>query len=77
MSEPKFYRRKIRPTKPNDSAESLIIPSELLFEAKKRRIGMMERENIARRIITLPRRTKLKIRIRLFFKRLWVKMQKQ
>jgi hypothetical protein len=55
----------------------LEISSDLLLEEKRRRIGMMERENIARRVITLPRRTKLRIRIKLFFKRLWVKMKKQ
>lgn len=77
MSEPKFYRRKLRPPKPNDSAGNIIIPLDLLREEKKRRIEMIARENVARRIITLPRRTKLKIRVRLFFKRLWVKMKKK
>lgn len=77
MSEPKFYRRKLRPPKLDDSAENMDISADLLLEEKKRRIAMMERENIARRIITLPRRTKLRIRIKLFFKRLWVKMKKR
>ena len=77
MSEPKFHRRKLRPPKPNDSAGNIIIPFALQKEEKKRRIEMIARENVARRIITLPRRTKLKIRVRLFFKRLWVKMKKQ
>jgi len=61
----------------DDSAENMDISADLLLEEKKRRIAMMERENIARRIITLPRRTKLRIRIKLFFKRLWVKMKKR
>lgn len=77
MSEPKFYRRKLRPPKPSDFEEKLEISSDLLLEEKRRRIGMMQRENIARRIITLPRRTKLRIRIKLFLKRLWVKMKKR
>ena len=77
MSEPKFHRRKIQMPKSNDSAENIIIPLALLGEQKKRRIEMIARENVARRIITLPRRTKLKIRVRLFFKRLWVKMKKR
>jgi hypothetical protein len=77
MSEPKFYRRKLRPLKSDNSVEDTIIPFDLLFEAKKRRIEMMERESIARRIITLSKRTRLKIRVKLFLIRLWKKIRKQ
>lgn len=76
MSEPKFYRRKIRPPKADDFDDATI-PVQLLSERNKRRIEMVNRESVARKIITLPGRTKLKIRVRLFFKRLWVKVRKQ
>lgn len=76
MSEPKFYRRKLRLPKPNDSSSEMAIPADLWLEEKKRRIEIMNRENVARRIITLPRRTVLRIRFKLFLKRLWTKITK-
>ena len=77
MSEPQFYRRKLRPQKRVDSFSDIRIPSELINEARKRRIELIQRENIVERFIGLPRWMRTKIRFKLFLTRLWIKIRKQ
>ena len=77
MSEPKFYRRKILPQRGNSPSEDIRIPSALLVEARRRRIELIQRENIVERFIDLPKWMRTKIRFKLFLTRLWIKIRKQ
>jgi len=77
MSEPKFYRRKIRPQKRIDSFNDIRIPSDLIDEARRRRIELIRREIITERSSRLPQWKSVMIRFKLFLTRLWTKMRKQ
>lgn len=77
MPEPKFYRRKILPQGENSLSEDIRIPSALLVEARRRRIELIQRENIVERFIDLPKWMRTKIRFKLFLTRLWIKIRKQ
>ncbi len=53
------------------------IPADLLAEAQKRRIEMVEREMATQAYLTLPFRRRVRIRIKLFFINLWKKIRRQ
>ena len=77
MSEPKFYRRKILPQRGNSPSEDIRIPSALLVESRRRRIELIQRENIVERFTDLPKWMRTRIRFKLFLTRLWIKIRKQ
>lgn len=53
------------------------IPADLLAEAQKRRIEMVEREMTTQAYLALPLRRRVRIRIKLFFINLWKKIRRQ
>lgn len=53
------------------------IPADLLAEAQKRRIEMVEREMTTQAYLELPLRRRVRIRIKLFFINLWKKIRRQ
>lgn len=53
------------------------IPADLLAEAQKRRIEMVEREIATQTYLALPLRRRVWIRIKLFFINLWKKLRRQ
>lgn len=53
------------------------IPADLLAEAQKRRIEMVEREIAMQTYLALPFRRRVWIRIKLFFINLWKKIRRQ
>ncbi len=53
------------------------IPADLLAEAQKRRIEMVEREMATQTYLALPLRRRVRIRIKLFFINLWKKIRRQ
>ena len=75
MFAPKKFRRNRRALKMNRAFVS--IAPELLAEERRRRIEMIEREKEVKTRANLPGRTLISIRIKLFFRRIWIKIQKQ
>lgn len=53
------------------------IPADLLAEAQKRRIEMVEREIATQTYLALPIQRRVWIRIKLFFINLWKKIRRQ
>jgi hypothetical protein len=53
------------------------IPADLLAEAQKRRIEMVEREIATQTYLALPLQRRVWIRIKLFFINLWKKIRRQ
>ena len=53
------------------------IPADLLAEAQKRRIEMIEREMATQAYLALPLRRRVRIRIKLFIINLWKKIRRQ
>ncbi len=53
------------------------IPADLLAEAQKRRIEMVEREIATQTYLALPFQRRVWIRIKLFFINLWKKIRRQ
>jgi hypothetical protein len=53
------------------------IPADLLAEAQKRRIEMVEREIATQTYLALSLRRRVWIRIKLFFINLWKKIRRQ
>lgn len=66
-------RRKNRPRLINGA----YIPADLLAEAQKRRIEMIQREAAGQYYRALPFTARAWIRIKVFFIRLWTKLKKQ
>ena len=53
------------------------IPADLLAEAQKRRIEIVEREIATQTYLALPLQRRVWIRIKLFFINLWKKIRRQ
>ena len=66
-------RRKNKPRLIN----GIYIPADLLAEAQRRRIEKIQREAESQYYHSLPLVTRLRIRLKIFIKRLWIKMQKK
>ena len=66
-------RRKNKPRLIN----GIYIPADLLAEAQRRRIEKIQREAVSQYYHSLPLATRLRIRLKIFIKRLWTKMQKK
>jgi hypothetical protein len=71
-----FESKRFQKKKKNRFSNGVSIAPELLVEQRRRRIDLVEREKETDASATLPGRTRLMIRIKLFFKRLWIKIQK-
>jgi hypothetical protein len=66
-------RRKNKPRLIN----GIYIPPDLLAEAQRHRIEKIQREAVNQYYYSLPLLARIKIRLKILIKRLWIKMQKK